>query len=79
MARVRQNERVGHTEKTLPDDSGDLESVVGLLSYLPEDAMQCVLDFFLPNRAKEHRLYFCSHEKEVPSGATNFAIQGEAI
>ena len=79
MARVRRYERIGHTEKTLPDDSGDLESVVGLLSYLPEDPMQRVLDFLRPKSAKEHRLYFCSNEKEVPSRAANLAIQGEAI
>ena len=79
MARVRRNEGIGHTKKTLLDDSGDLEGIEGLLSYLPQDPTERFLDFLRLDSAEEHRLYFRSHEKEVPSGAANLAIQDEAI
>lgn len=35
MARVRRNDRIGHTQKTLRHDPGDLEAVKVLLARLP--------------------------------------------
>jgi hypothetical protein len=41
--------------------------------------VQGVLDLGRSGSAKEHHLYFCRDEKEVPSRGMDLAIEGEAI
>ena len=48
-------------------------------SHLRENLMQGVLNLGRSRGAKEHHLYFCRHEKEVPPRGMDLAIEGETI
>src|ERR1700682_338747 len=79
MARVSRNDGIGHTQKTLRNDSGNFKAIKVLVPHLPQNSLQCVLDTLRSHSTKAHHLYFCRHEKEVPSCSMDLAIKGETI
>src|SRR5882672_10466261 len=79
MARVCRNDGIGHTQKTLRHDLRHFQAVEVLQFYLLQNPLQCIFDLLRSKRAKEHRLYFCSHKEQIPPRGSDFAIKSEAI
>ena len=79
MARMCGNSGIGHTKKAVGYNAGHFEAVEVVKSHLRENPVQGVLDLGRSRGAKEHHLYFCRHEKEVPPRGMDLAIEGETI
>src|SRR5579864_5518459 len=79
VARVCRNDGIGYAEETPGNDASDFEAIEVLALHFSQDSLQRVLDLVRSHRAKEHRLYFRRHKKEVPSGRMDLAIKGETI
>lgn len=76
---MRQNNPIRYTQKMLGDDARHLQAIEALPLYLRENPRHCILDVPGAKSTKEHRLDFPRHEKEVPPGGMNFAIEGKAV
>jgi hypothetical protein len=61
------------------NDSSHLQAIEVLLFHLRQDPYQCVMDLLRSNSAKEHRLDFWGHEKEVPSRGMDLSVEGETV
>jgi len=70
---------VGHAQKALGNDPSDFEAIEILPPHFSQNSLQCVLDLLRSKSAEEHHLDLCRHEKEVPAGGLDFAIEAEAI
>jgi len=76
---VRGNSGIGHTKKALGYNAGHFEAIELLRFHLRENSVQGVLDLGRSGSAKEHHLYFCRHEKEIPARRMDLAIKRETI
>src|SRR5437868_15539371 len=79
MARMSRNDGIGHSQKTLRNDPGNFKTVEGLVPHLAKNPLQSLLYTLRSQSTKEHHLYFCRHEKQVPPRAMDLAIKGQTI
>src|SRR6202140_2416127 len=79
VARVRRNDGIGQTQKTLCNDSGYFETIEVLPTHLAQNPMQRMLDLLCSQRAKNHYFHFRRDKKEIPSRGANLAIESETI
>src|SRR6185437_4635358 len=76
---MRGNSGVAHPPETFGNDSGYFKAVEALGPHFSENSPHRVLDPGRPERSKEHYFYLGCHEKEVPAGAMDLAVHGEAV
>ena len=76
---MRGNTGIGHTKKAFGYYAGHFEAVEVVKSHLRANPLQGVLDLGYSRGAKEHHLYLCRHEKEVPPRRVDLVIEGETI
>src|SRR5579864_2928434 len=76
---MRGNGGIGHAQKALGNDSSDFKAIKTLRLHFRENSLHRILDSGRSKSAKEHHLYFCRHEEEIPARSMDLAIKRETI